>query len=62
MVKKDNVYRAASEYAKDIVVSTTSNLEIKPCDETGKDIADFYKEIFKGISESLLETLETYEK
>lgn len=43
----------ASEIAKEIVVAKAGNTTISMNAETGKNVADFYAEIFKGISETL---------
>lgn len=43
----------ASEIAKEIVVAKAGNTTTPMTAEAGKNVADFYTEIFKGISETL---------
>ena len=41
------------EIAKDIVVAHASSMNIPVDAESGKDVADFYTQIFNGIAETL---------
>lgn len=61
MYSKDQLNSEAAKYAKEIVVAYVSNSETNPCSETGKDIADFYSEILKGVSKAMTELISTRE-
>lgn len=61
MYNKDQINLKAAEYAKEIVVAWASNADTKPYSGTGQDVADFYIEIFKGISKVMLESISNYE-
>lgn len=52
-MRADSIDRLASEYAKEIVVAKAQNMDLKVNAENGKILADFYTELFKGISETL---------
>ncbi len=53
MLSKDRIDKLAADYAKEIVVAKMSNSDFTPTQSAGKTIAEFYGEIFKGISETL---------
>ncbi len=61
MLSKDRTEELAAKYAQEIVVAKMASNSNFPIDaETGKQIADFYSEIFKGISETLKNSSFTY--
>ena len=53
MMYKDKVEELAASYAKEIVMAKISNISLSINAEGGKGVAEFYSEIFKGISETL---------
>lgn len=53
MMYKDKVEELAASYAKEIVIAKASNTTLGINAEGGKKVAEFYSEIFKGISETL---------
>ncbi|WP_270750009.1 hypothetical protein [Pseudoruminococcus massiliensis] len=62
MLPEDQVEELAAKYAQEIVVAKMTSNSNFPIDaETGKQIADFYSEIFKGISETLKNSSFTYQ-
>lgn len=52
-MRDDIIEKIAAEYAKEIVVSKAQHMDLRVSAESGKNFADFYAEIFKGISETL---------
>lgn len=52
-MRADLIEKLAAEYAKEIVVANAQRMNLNVCAENGKHVADFYTEIFKGISETL---------
>lgn len=52
-MREDIIDKTAAEYAKEIVVAKAQQMDLRVNAEGGKNVADFYSEIFKGISETL---------
>jgi hypothetical protein len=52
-VRKDNIDKLAAEYAKEIVVAKAQQMDLRVNADGGRNVAAFYSEIFKGISETL---------
>lgn len=48
-----NIDHFAAEIAKEIVVAHAPSMNIPIDAESGKDIAEFYSQIFNGIAETL---------
>lgn len=52
-MRDDTIEKIVAEYAKEIVVAKAQHMDLRVNAEGGKNVADFYTEIFKGISETL---------
>lgn len=52
-MREDTIEKMAAEYAKEIVVAKAQQMDLRVNADGGKSVADFYNEIFKGISETL---------
>lgn len=52
-MRKDTIDKLAAEYAKEIVVAKAQQMDLRVNADGGKNVAAFYSEIFKGISETL---------
>lgn len=58
-MKDREIAKLASEYARDIVVAKVPSTQAPVNAESGKVVADFYGEIYKGIYTALKEALLT---
>lgn len=52
-MRKDSIDKLAAEYAKEIVAAKAQQMDLRVTADGGKNVAAFYSEIFKGISETL---------
>lgn len=51
-----NIDELSAKMAKEIVVAMAPSFQLAIDSESGKDIAEFYSEIFNGIAETLGES------
>lgn len=58
-MKDREIAKLASEYARDIVVAKVPSTQAPVNAESGKAVADFYTEVYKGIYTALKDDLAT---
>ena len=52
-MREDSIAKIAALYAKEITVAKANSSDMSPCEASGKHMANFYTELFKGINEAL---------
>lgn len=52
-MREDSIAKIAALYAKEIAVAKANSSDVSPCEASGKHMAKFYTELFKGINEAL---------
>ena len=52
-MREDSIAKIAALYAKEITVAKANSSDVSPCEASGKHMANFYTELFKGINEAL---------
>ena len=53
MMPKSTAEQFAAKYAKEIVVAKAASMNVAIDSIDGKNVADFYTEIYKGIAKAL---------
>jgi len=52
-MREDSIAKIAALYAKEIAVAKANSSDVSPCEASGKHMAKFYTELFKGITSKL---------
>lgn len=52
-MREDSIAKIAALYAKEIAVAKANSSDVSACELSGKNMAKFYTELFKGINEAL---------